>query len=418
MSNVHVITHPGAAQADPDAQEGRQHQQLSPPAGRTLHADGLRGHARDMPLQEAQIQTPLETMTAKVIDGKKLVLVSIPRAATGFSDGMLNVVPGARIGHIGLYRDPTTLQPVEYYFKMPSEMAERDVIVVDPMLATGNSAAAAVERIKKLRPRSISSSACWLRRRAWPRCKRPTPTYPSSPLPSTANSMTMATYRSAWAMRAIASLAPSKTTPPAWRPPWIFARSLQCTLIAFPRRVARQVAPRFWCWRSACRPPPKARHNALSTCASGDTAALTDADIQTSRQVWHAPGSLPDKPMPVFQGVDMLNLFIVVESGSQHVTVLDGDRFEPLHRFALHRALQGAPVQPRRTLCGTSVVRGLGHPLDLWNLQAVAEVRAGPGQPQPGHIRQWQIPGRGQPATAQAGAARRRAKPAQGASGP
>ena len=76
-------------------------------------------------------------------------------AGNGFLDGMLNVVPGARIGHIGLYRDPHTLQPVEYYFKMPSEMAERDVIVVDPMLATGNSAAAAVQRLKELQPRSV-----------------------------------------------------------------------------------------------------------------------------------------------------------------------------------------------------------------------------------------------------------------------
>ena len=110
---------------------------------------------RDMPTHLVQIETPLETMQSPMIDGKKLVFASILRAGNGFLDGMLNVVPGARIGHIGLYRDPQTLQPVEYYFKMPSEMAERDVIVVDPMLATGNSAAAAVERIKQLKPRSI-----------------------------------------------------------------------------------------------------------------------------------------------------------------------------------------------------------------------------------------------------------------------
>ncbi|MDH4448461.1 MAG: uracil phosphoribosyltransferase [Acidovorax sp.] len=110
---------------------------------------------RDMPLQDVEIETPLETMTGKMIDGKKLVLVSILRAGNGFLDGMLNVVPGARVGHIGLYRDPATLQPVEYYFKMPAEMDERDIIVVDPMLATGNSAAACVDRIKKLNPRSI-----------------------------------------------------------------------------------------------------------------------------------------------------------------------------------------------------------------------------------------------------------------------
>jgi len=110
---------------------------------------------RDMPLQPIQIETPLETMTGHVIDGKKLVLVSILRAGDGLLDGMLRVVPSSRVGHIGLYRDPETLRPVEYYFKMPSEVAERDVIVVDPMLATGHSAAAAVARIKQLKPRSI-----------------------------------------------------------------------------------------------------------------------------------------------------------------------------------------------------------------------------------------------------------------------
>ena len=110
---------------------------------------------RDMPMQDVEVETPLETMQARVIDGKKLVLVSILRAGTGILDGMLTVVPGARVGHIGLYRDPKTLTAVEYYFKMPGEMDSRDVIVVDPMLATGNSAVAAVERLKELNPKSI-----------------------------------------------------------------------------------------------------------------------------------------------------------------------------------------------------------------------------------------------------------------------
>ena len=110
---------------------------------------------RDMPLQDVQIETPLEIMTGRMIDGKKLVFVSILRAGNGILEGMLNVVPGARVGHVGLYRDPATLQAVEYYFKMPSEMAERDIIVVDPMLATGNSAIAAIDRLKKLQPKSI-----------------------------------------------------------------------------------------------------------------------------------------------------------------------------------------------------------------------------------------------------------------------
>ncbi len=110
---------------------------------------------RDMPMQDIEIETPLETMTTKVIDGKKLVLVSILRAGNGILEGMLTVVPGARVGHIGLYRDPKTLTAVEYYFKMPSEMQDRDIIVVDPMLATGNSAIAAVDRLKELSPKSI-----------------------------------------------------------------------------------------------------------------------------------------------------------------------------------------------------------------------------------------------------------------------
>ena len=110
---------------------------------------------RDMPTQPIEIETPLETMSGTTIDGKKLVLVSILRAGTGILDGMLSVVPGARVGHIGLYRDPQTLQPVEYYFKMPQDMQERDVIVVDPMLATGNSAVAAIEKVKAMRPKSV-----------------------------------------------------------------------------------------------------------------------------------------------------------------------------------------------------------------------------------------------------------------------
>ena len=110
---------------------------------------------RDMPLQDMEIETPMETMTGRVIDGKKQVLVSILRAGNGFLEGMLNVIPGARVGHIGLYRDPATLQPVEYYFKMPHGMEERDIIVVDPMLATGNSAAAAIARLKETHPKSI-----------------------------------------------------------------------------------------------------------------------------------------------------------------------------------------------------------------------------------------------------------------------
>jgi uracil phosphoribosyltransferase len=110
---------------------------------------------REMPTQLIEIETPLQKMQSPVIDGKKTVFVVVMRAGAGFLDGMLNVVPGARVGHIGLYRDPKTLVAVEYYFKMPADMHERDAIVLDPMLATGNSAVAAVERLKETQPKSI-----------------------------------------------------------------------------------------------------------------------------------------------------------------------------------------------------------------------------------------------------------------------
>ena len=110
---------------------------------------------RDMPTQLVEIETPLEKMQSPMIDGKKLVFASILRAGNGMLDGLLRVVPNARVGHVGLYRDPATLQAVEYYYKMPADMAERDVIAVDPMLATGHSAVAAIEKLKSAGPRSI-----------------------------------------------------------------------------------------------------------------------------------------------------------------------------------------------------------------------------------------------------------------------
>lgn len=110
---------------------------------------------RDLPLTKIDIKTPVVATKAPVIDGKKITLVSILRAGNGILDGMLELIPSARVGHIGIYRDPQTLTPVEYYFKMPPDMSQRDVIIVDPMLATGNSAAAAIGRIKELKPLSI-----------------------------------------------------------------------------------------------------------------------------------------------------------------------------------------------------------------------------------------------------------------------
>ena len=103
---------------------------------------------RDLPLENIQIETPIATIDAPAISGKKLCVISILRAGNGILDGMLDLLPNARVGHIGLYRDPETLEPVEYYFKVPEDIADRLVIVVDPMLATGNSAAAAISRLK------------------------------------------------------------------------------------------------------------------------------------------------------------------------------------------------------------------------------------------------------------------------------
>eukprot|EP01037_Dinobryon_pediforme_P007034 gene7034-7098_t len=103
---------------------------------------------RDLPIEMTEIETPITKMMAPTIAGKKLVFAPILRAGVGFLDGMLTLVPSARVAHIGLYRDPETLEAVEYYFKAPSDLADRSVILMDPMLATGNSAIAAIERLK------------------------------------------------------------------------------------------------------------------------------------------------------------------------------------------------------------------------------------------------------------------------------
>jgi len=110
---------------------------------------------RDLPTTKQRIETPIAPFDAPILDGKKIVLCSIMRAGSGILDGMLEILPSARVGHIGIYRDPKTKEAVEYYFKVPEAMSERDAIVVDPMLATGNSAVAAINRLKEARPRSI-----------------------------------------------------------------------------------------------------------------------------------------------------------------------------------------------------------------------------------------------------------------------
>ncbi|WP_106496050.1 uracil phosphoribosyltransferase [Lentibacillus sp. Marseille-P4043] len=104
---------------------------------------------RDLPLQEIDTDTPVMTAKTKVLAGKKIGLIPILRAGLGMVDGMLKLIPAARVGHVGLYRDPETLQPVEYYIKLPSDISERELIVIDPMLATGGSANDAIHSLKK-----------------------------------------------------------------------------------------------------------------------------------------------------------------------------------------------------------------------------------------------------------------------------
>lgn len=110
---------------------------------------------RDLPLEDKTIETPVQTMTSKVLSGKKIGIVPILRAGLGMVEGILNLIPAAKVGHIGLYRDPQTLKPVEYYAKLPADVAERNFIVVDPMLATGGSALEAINSLKKRGAKSI-----------------------------------------------------------------------------------------------------------------------------------------------------------------------------------------------------------------------------------------------------------------------
>ncbi|MCI5836554.1 MAG: uracil phosphoribosyltransferase [Veillonellaceae bacterium] len=110
---------------------------------------------RDLPLEEIDVETPICTAQGKRIAGKKIGIVPVLRAGLGMVDGLLNLIPSARVGHIGLYRDPATLKPVEYYCKLPSDVTERDFIITDPMLATGGSAAAAIALLKEKGAKSI-----------------------------------------------------------------------------------------------------------------------------------------------------------------------------------------------------------------------------------------------------------------------
>ena len=148
MEGVHVVTHPLVQHKltlmRTESRSTKGFRQLLNEIGMLLCYEVT----RDLPTELVDIETPLQPMQAPMIAGKKLVFAPILRAGVGFLDGMLDLVPSARVAHIGLYRDPETLQAVEYYFKAPSDLADRLTIVMDPMLATANSAVAAIDRLK------------------------------------------------------------------------------------------------------------------------------------------------------------------------------------------------------------------------------------------------------------------------------
>lgn len=155
MSKVHVFDHPliqHKLSYIRDARTGtKEFRELVDEVGMLMAYEVT----RDLELQDIEIQTPVTKMTAKRLAGKKLAIVPILRAGLGMTDGVLSLVPAARVGHIGLYRDPETLEAVEYFAKMPQDIDERQIIVVDPMLATGASAIEAISSLKKRGAKSI-----------------------------------------------------------------------------------------------------------------------------------------------------------------------------------------------------------------------------------------------------------------------
>ena len=159
--SIHVVSHPLVQHK---LSKMRDQETSSTNFRRLLREIGLLlGYdaTRDLPLVERDITTPIEAMKAPLLEGKKLVIVPILRAGLGLAEGIIDLVPLARVGHVGLYRDPKTLQAVEYYFKIPQDISDRDVIVCDPMLATAHSAIAAVDRLKEAGARDIRM-ACLL----------------------------------------------------------------------------------------------------------------------------------------------------------------------------------------------------------------------------------------------------------------
>ncbi len=155
MSNVHVFDHPliqHKLSILRDKDTGvKQFRELIGEIAMLMCYEAT----RDLPLREVEIETPVAMASCRQISGKKLAIVPILRAGLGMVDGMVAMMPNVRVGHIGLYRDPNTLQPVKYYFKMPPDIAQRNVIIVDPMLATGGSASASVTFLKEVGVKNV-----------------------------------------------------------------------------------------------------------------------------------------------------------------------------------------------------------------------------------------------------------------------
>ena len=128
--------------------------------------------SRELPLEEVEIETPICHTVVKRLVGKKMAVVPILRAGLGMVEGVLTIIPAAKVGHIGLYRDPETLEPVEYYCKLPSDIASREIFVTDPMLATGGSATAAITMLKEKEPGKFILCVFWQRRRGFGKCMK------------------------------------------------------------------------------------------------------------------------------------------------------------------------------------------------------------------------------------------------------
>ncbi len=158
---------------------------------------------RDLPLEDVEVETPLETATCKRIAGKKIAIVPILRAGLGMVDGILTLVPSARVGHVGMYRDPETHEPIQYYCKFPPSIADRTCLIVDPMLATGGSLTAAIQFLR--------AASRWSRPpRASRPCSTSTPTCASTPARSTASSIATPTSSRVWVTPATAFTAPNR----------------------------------------------------------------------------------------------------------------------------------------------------------------------------------------------------------------